>query len=325
MHNPAEAEALVEKLLACLDDPAYEGRTLGVVVLQGSGQVRLIEDMLQQRVAPEEWERRRLRVGTPPDFQGDERDVVFLSLVVADRRRAVTAREWQRRFNVAASRARDQMWLFHSVALDQLSPTDLRRSLLAYMLNPPAPLAVDTFDDLTWDAERRDPFESTFEQRVFLALRDRGFHVTPQVEVNGRRIDLVVSGARGRLAVECDGDHWHTRREDQLADLDRELELRRAGWRFWRVRESEFNLDPEGALSTLWTTLEDRGIRPGDLAGLPGLPGGDAGATAETWEATPLSDEEGLDGLDGADPADLDIEIGPPSRRRRAGTDRLAR
>ena len=325
MHNPAEAEALVEKLLACLDDPAYEGRTLGVVVLQGSGQVRLIEDMLQQRVAPEEWERRRLRVGTPPDFQGDERDVVFLSLVVADRRRAVTAREWQRRFNVAASRARDQMWLFHSVALDQLSPTDLRRSLLAYMLNPPAPLAVDTFDDLTWDAERHDPFESTFEQRVFLALRDRGFHVTPQVEVNGRRIDLVVSGARGRLAVECDGDHWHTRREDQLADLDRELELRRAGWRFWRVRESEFNLDPEGALSTLWTTLEDRGIRPGDLAGLPGLPGGDAGATAETWEATPLSDEEGLDGLDGADPADLDIEIGPPSRRRRAGTDRLAR
>jgi very-short-patch-repair endonuclease len=193
------------------------------------------------------------------------------------------------------------------------------------MLNPPAPLAVDTFDDLTWDAERRDPFESTFEQRVFLALRDRGFHVTPQVEVNGRRIDLVVSGARGRLAVECDGDHWHTRREDQLADLDREMELRRAGWRFWRVRESEFNLDPEGALSTLWTTLEDRGIRPGDLAGLPGLPGGDAGATAETWEATPLSDEEGLDGLDGADPADLDIEIGPPSRRRRAGTDRLAR
>jgi hypothetical protein len=67
-------------------------RTFGVVVLQGSGQVRLIEDLLQPRVAPEEWETRRLRVGTPPAFQGDERDVVFLSMVVADRRRAVTAR-----------------------------------------------------------------------------------------------------------------------------------------------------------------------------------------------------------------------------------------
>jgi very-short-patch-repair endonuclease len=312
LRNPVEAEALVETLLGCLDDPAYEDRTFGVVVLQGSGQVRLIEDLLQQRVSPDEWESRRLRVGTPPDFQGDERDVVFLSMVVADRRRAVTAREWQRRFNVAASRARDQMWLFHSVTLDLLSAVDLRRSLLAYVSNPPSPLALDGFDDLTWDSDVRDPFESRFEQRVFVALRDRGFHVTPQVDVNGRRIDLVVSGAGGRLAVECDGDDWHTRREDQLADLDREHELHRAGWLFWHVRESEFYLDPEAALSGVWTTLESRGIGPGDI-GVAGAGRDEAGGdpSATPWEATTLSNEEGLDGLDGADPADLDIEIGP--------------
>ena len=306
LRNPVEAQALVEKVLACLEDPAYEDRTFGVVVLQGSGQVRLIEDLLQQRVSPEEWESRRLRVGTPPDFQGDERDVMFLSMVIADRRRAVTAREWQRRFNVAASRGRDQMWLFHSVAPDVLSPADLRRSLLSYMANPPSPLAVARFDDLTWDSDTHDPFESRFEQRVFVALRDRGFHVMPQVDLNGRRIDLVVSGARGRLAVECDGDDWHTEREDQLADLDRELELHRAGWIFWRVRESEFYVDPAAALSGLWTTLESRGIKPGDVAG----EGNEVEPTAETWAPTPLSDLEGLDGLDGADPVELDIEIG---------------
>jgi very-short-patch-repair endonuclease len=306
LRNPAEAQALVERVAACLGDPAYEDRTFGVVVLQGSGQVRLIEDLLQQRVPPEEWESRRLRVGTPPDFQGDERDVVFLSMVVADRRRAVTARDWQRRFNVAASRGRDQMWLFHSVTPDQLSPIDLRRSLLSYMSNPPTPLSAARYDDLTWDSDTRDPFESRFEQRVFVALRDRGYHVMPQVDVNGRQIDLVVSGAKGRLAVECDGDGWHTGREDQLADLDRELELYRAGWMFWRVRESEFYVDPAAALSGLWTTLESRGIRPGDVAG----GGNRSEPPAETWAATPLSDEEGLDGLDGADPAELDIEVG---------------
>jgi very-short-patch-repair endonuclease len=309
MRNPAEAEALVSKLVDCLDDPAYRDRTFGVVVLQGSGQAHLIEGMLQQRVAPDEWEHRRLRVGTPPDFQGDERDVVFLSMVVAERPRAVTAREWQRRFNVAASRARDQLWLFHSVTLDMLSPADLRRSLLAYMLNPPSALAASDFDDLRWDAEVRYPFESRFEQRVFIALRDRGFQVAPQVEVNGRRIDLVVTGARGQLAVECDGDDWHTRHEDQLADLDRERELRRAGWRFWRVRESEFNLDPETALQPLWRALAERGIEPGQPLALAG-----GAATAETWEAAPLSDEEGIDGLDGANPGDLDAMIGAPSR-----------
>jgi very-short-patch-repair endonuclease len=257
-------------------------------------------------VSPEEWERRRLRVGTPPDFQGDERDVVFLSMVVADRRRAVTAREWQRRFNVAASRGRDQMWLFHSVTPGLLSPVDLRRSLLSYMSGPPAPVAVGRYDDLTWDSDTRDPFESRFQQRVFVALRDRGFHVTPQVDVNGRRIDLVVSGAKGRLAVECDGDDWHTGREAQLADLERELELHRAGWRFWRVRESEFYVDPAAALGGLWTMLESRGIGPGDVRDW-----GEAGPVVETWVPTTLSDEEGLDGLDGADPAELDVEIGP--------------
>ncbi|HEX7070740.1 MAG TPA: histone-like nucleoid-structuring protein Lsr2, partial [Rhodothermales bacterium] len=302
LRNRAEAEAIAAKIVDCIHDPAYDGRTFGVVVLQGSGQVRLIEDLLTAAVPAAEWERRRLRVGTPPDFQGDERDVVFLSMVAAERRPALTSREWQRRFNVAASRAKDQMWLFHSVKLDLLSPNDLRRSLLSYMLNPPAPLTTSDFDDLHWDSELREPFQSKFEQRVFIALRDRGYHVTPQYEVNGKFIDLVVTGAKGQLAVECDGPH-HETREQQIADMDRELELRRAGWQFWRVRGSDFYLDPEKALSSLWETLEQRGIRPGDLATVESAEPIDT----EPWEQAPLSDEEGLDGLDGEDPSELDV------------------
>jgi very-short-patch-repair endonuclease len=246
-------------------------------------------------------------VGSPPDFQGDERDVIFASMVIAERRRAVTARDWQRRYNVAASRARDQLWLFHSVTLDDLAPTDLRRSLLAYAQSPPAPPVHHGLDDVGWDSERRDPFESKFHQRVFVALRDKGYRVEPQVEVNGRRIDLVVTGSNARLAVECDSDHWHARRDDQLADLDHELQLRRAGWQFWRVRESEFHLDADEALASLWPMLAARGIEPGDWA-RPTL----ANATSVRWEAVALSDEEGLDGLDGADPAALDLEVGEP-------------
>src|SRR5205823_2884705 len=45
----------------------------------------------------------------------------------------------ERRFNVAASRARDQMWLFHSVNPDDLSMKCLRRRLLEYCMNPQVP------------------------------------------------------------------------------------------------------------------------------------------------------------------------------------------
>ena len=42
----------------------------------------------------------------------------------------------ERRFNVAASRARDQMFLFHSVTVNDLSESDLRRKLLEFFMNP---------------------------------------------------------------------------------------------------------------------------------------------------------------------------------------------
>ena len=289
----------MSQIEACLADPAYEDKTIGVVVLQGTGQVQLLHRMLLERIDPKEWEQRRLRVGTPPDFQGDERDVIFVSLVIAEKRPAITGTEWQRRFNVAASRAKDQLWLFHSVGLEQLTTNDLRSSLLSYVLNPPPALVAELLTDVRPD-EPHPAFRSMFDQRVFCGSR-RGYHVTPQVEVNGRRIDLVITGAAGRLAVECDGQDWPGNEEQREADLDRERELKRAGWRFWRVRESEFGFDPDAAMATLWQSLDRLGIQPYDPADFVGV-----GSTATTWQPADLSSVEGLDGLDGDPPEELD-------------------
>jgi len=300
LRNRIEAEAIVSQLEACLADPAYDGKTMGVVVLQGTGQVQLLHRMLLERIDPKEWEQRRLRVGTPPDFQGDERDIIMVSLVIAEKRAAVTGTEWQRRFNVAASRAKDQLWLFHSVGLDQLTTNDLRASLLSYVLNPPPALVADLLEDVTPD-EPHPGFRSLFDQRVFCKISAKGFHVTPQVQVNGRNIDLVVTGAKGRLAVECDGQDWPGTQEQREADLDRERELKRAGWRFWRVRESEFAYDPDTALTSLWPALKKLGIRPYDPADFVGV-----ASSATVWAPAELSTVEGLDGLDGDSPEELD-------------------
>ncbi len=321
MVNLAEAKALVNQLRECLEDDSYADKTFGVIVLQSAAQAQLIDRLIQESIPLDVIEDRRIRVGTPPDFQGDERDVIFLSLVISDRASAFTRKDWQRRYNVAASRARDQMWLFHSVTSDLLSPQDLRRSLLTYMLSPPPPLARGSFPDLTWDSPLTDPFDSVFEQRVYIELRDRGYAVTPQFEINGRRIDLLVTGAKGQLAVECDGDYWHSSPEAVQKDIDRELELQRAGMRFWRVRESEFYLDREGAMSGLWRTLSERGIEPGSLA--VGNTNVDPGS--EEWTSVVLSDEEGLDGIDG-DASDLDhYERTDRHRARRSRAAQIAR
>jgi very-short-patch-repair endonuclease len=286
IRNPIEAKHIVERLHELLDDPAYAGKTIGVIALQGTGQARLIETMIVESIDPATREQRDLQVGTPPQFQGDQRDVILLSMVITTPGRALTSRDDQRRFNVAASRARDQMLLFTSVRPDQLKSIDLRRSLLGYVQNPPSwqepvPELNDVHEDL-----RQRPFDSVFEQRVFLRLRQRGYHVIPQYPVNDRRIDLVVVGAGGRLAVECDGRAWHTSPDQVKEDLERERELRRLGWRFWRIRESEFCFDPGRALQPLWQELDRRGIKPGPI------PNDTTQDSTSDWSPIDLPDDE---------------------------------
>ncbi|GAB2855126.1 AAA domain-containing protein [Nocardioides pacificus] len=291
LHNPVEAEAIVETIEACLADPAYDDKTFGVVVLQGQSQVDVIRNALINRIPGEVMEERRLRVGTPPDFQGDERHIVLLSMVVGPEQRfaTLTKNEYQRRFNVAASRAQDQLWLFHSVTPDRLSNADLRHSLLTYMQAAHSGATLPVPEGVTRDRRHR-AFDSLFEQRVFLDLVGAGYHVTPQVEVNHRRIDLVVTGRGSKLAVECDGDAWHSSPEQVQSDLDRELELRRCGWTFWRVRESEYYLDSQRALSTLWTTLDELGIGPFQADDELGAQG--AASNNDVWTPGPLPDDE---------------------------------
>ena len=76
--NPAEAEALADALVACHRDPAYAGKTFGVVSLLAEAQAKLITRLLLKQLTPEEMEAREIVCGDAYAFQGDERDVMFL-------------------------------------------------------------------------------------------------------------------------------------------------------------------------------------------------------------------------------------------------------
>ena len=271
--NRPEAEAVVERIVKICGNSRYDDKTMGVVVLQGDAQAALIENQLLERLGAEEIERRRIVCGNPYSFQGDERDIMFLSLVAARNERIgpLTKAADERRFNVAASRARDMMVLFHSVTSDDLSGSCLRKQLLDFFENTrPQQIAGIERDELERRAAQDNrrvvrpptPFESWFEVDVALELLRKDFTVLPQHEVAGKRIDLVVEGGQARLAVECDGDHWHgaDRYED---DMERQRQLERCGWEFFRVREAAFYSNKEKALAGLWQILEERGIFAG--------------------------------------------------------------
>jgi REase_MTES_1575/AAA domain len=258
--NQPEAEALVEAICECCTNPAYEGKTMGVISLQGEYQAGLIQRLLKERLGEQEMTRREIICGDAYAFQGDERDVIFMSLVAAPNERigALTKETDKRRFNVAASRPRDQAWLFHTATLNDLNQEDLRFKLLSYYQNPAqSPLGMPDWNRC----------ESQLERDVGLQISSRGYRVAVQFEPLGRggkRIDLVVEGENARLAVECDGDRWHGP-EEYEKDMFRQRQLERAGLVFWRIRGSEFYRSPSAAMAPLWTKLSEMGIEPWDV------------------------------------------------------------
>jgi very-short-patch-repair endonuclease len=277
--NPAEIEAVAEQVEKCIADPAYDGKTFGVISLLGPAQAKRVESALLERVSPEQWEARELRCGDAAAFQGAERDVMFLSMVAAPepgrRMAALTAERYVQRYNVAVSRAKDQVWVFHSVPRAELANhDDMRFCLLDYcygVIERGGSQETGGSAGFVPEDEAVPPFDSVFEQRVHNRLVDRGYTVWPQYRVLGYRIDLVVIGGRRRLAVECDGDAWHGPAQFQR-DLARQRELERCGWRFHRIRESAFYTDPVGTLGALWETLEELDIHPAGETGVEAEP-----------------------------------------------------
>ncbi|GAB3425481.1 AAA domain-containing protein [Flindersiella endophytica] len=266
--NRAEAEEIVETIGKCCADPAYSGKSMGVITLLGTEQARLISSLLVERLGPAEMERRALRVDKPEGFQGDERNVVFLSMVAATqgdsgprRLGTLSKKADKQRLNVAASRAQDQVWVFYSVRAEQLPKQDLRADYLTALRRPREQRSGAALGEVLADL-RHESFDTLFEQRVYLALDERGYHVRPQY-VSGRySIDLVVYGGTSRLAIECDGDPAELPMpvpDDPL----HQLELERMGWRFERVAASRFARDPVAALEPVWSALDRLGIQPG--------------------------------------------------------------
>jgi very-short-patch-repair endonuclease len=196
------------------------------------------------------YERHRVLCGTSAQFQGDERDVVFVSVVDAPAGGALHFRDQQmfkQRYNVAASRARDQMWVVHSLDPQKdLQPGDLRRRLIEHAQAP------DLLTRTLSGQERR--VQSALERDVMKRLVEAGYNVIPRWKVGSRNIDLVVEGNDKRLAIECDGDRDLP--PEKLDDVERQSMLERLGWTFARVRGSTFFREPERAIKPIIDKLE---------------------------------------------------------------------
>ena len=123
--NEVEARALVEHLREMLEHPAYSNATFGVICLFEQ-QMQLVNELVAEVIDEELRADHDLVVVNPDGFQGDERDVILYSLsydASGMERGSLSARQQDRphiqgMLNVAFTRARDEMHIFHSADID---------------------------------------------------------------------------------------------------------------------------------------------------------------------------------------------------------------
>lgn len=260
--NKEEAMTILALMKACMQIPEYNNKTFGIISMLGDEQAKYIRQLIAKHIDPIENEERRILCGNASNFQGDERDVIFLSMVDSNEGNGPLSLvgfgiedATRKRYNVAASRARDQLWVVNSLdPYNDLKEDDLRKRLIEYAINPQA------FTEKIRQVEQGS--ESPFEEEVAKYLVARGYNIIQQWKVGSYRLDIVVTYNNLKVAIECDGERYHSSEEQIRADMERQTILERCGWRFIRIRGSEYYRDPEKTMERVIKELNKAQIRP---------------------------------------------------------------
>lgn len=255
--NHVEAMTVAALMKACMEQHEYDGRTFGVISLLGEEQAKRVQSLIFEQIDAAEIEQRRIICGTPANFQGDERDVIFLSMVDSGGDAQLRLRDHgpgesnRKRYNVAVSRACDQLWVVDSLdPSTDLKAGDIRRGLIEYSMSP------RSFGGVS-DRGALSPFAAEIASR----LEADGYLVTRRWRVGSYCLDVVVECGKTRAAIECDGERRGGDAEIR-AGMEEQAILGRIGWKFMRLRASEYYLDPDGAMTRLRDALKGIGITP---------------------------------------------------------------
>lgn len=253
--NIEEAEAVVEKIYDCCRNKNYRGMTMGVISLLGEAQADYIQELLRNKIGEEEIVKRKIVCGDAYSFQGDERDVMFLSMVIGDNIKfaSLTKESDIRRFNVAASRAKNQMWLFYSIEPKSLNRDCVRFSLLNYCINYENYKREDRNIDYI--------FYSDLQRDVYKILAGKNYNIYPNVNIGGYKIDFVLEGFKNKVAIVCENpDENTTLTWDETYEA--QLKLKSSGWNIIKIRAVDFYRNIDNTMNKVFSKLQNQEMLP---------------------------------------------------------------
>ena len=248
--NKKEIDKIIEILKSIENNKLYNKKDIGIIVLQNSNaQIKTLNTAIWQNFSSDFIKERKIKIGNSYEFQGDERDVIILSMVISKKQddgetrivKALTTKEFERSFNVAASRAKEQVILVYSIHPNELSKECLRYKLITY---------YNTFDK-NEKIDRDIKLNTDFEKELYIELRKNKIDAMSHFKIGKYELDFVIDDENGKkIAIQCDGDEGKSK-EEYEADISEQDVLIRCGWKFIRVRASQFYANKEKTVSEL--------------------------------------------------------------------------
>lgn len=265
--NLLEAKAVAEAALLFMKEnaafPETRQRSLGIVTVNQS-QREILRDEINRLVRRDpivgnylqRWEKtlEPFFVKNLENIQGDERDVIFASMVygpnetgrVMQRFGPINSWAGHRRLNVLFTRAREQTVVFSSMEATDITPQPTSNEglyILKYYLDFAQKGRLDA-----GEVTGREP-DSNFELFVAERLKNRGYQVVPKVGVSGCYVDLGVRRPHDPgsflCAVECDGANYGSAKSARDRDRLRQEALESLGWRVYRIWSPDWFEDPD--------------------------------------------------------------------------------
>lgn len=268
--NAIEADAVASAVLEHARN--FPNLSLGVVTLSISQRDAILNRLEFLRASHPELEsfygeekRERFFVKSLENVQGDERDVIFISVgygrdengYMSQGFGPVSAEGGERRLNVLFTRAKLRCQVFSSIT---------HRDIRADAIRHQGPIILQRFlkyaeiGELDVPTITGGPMDSPFEESVAAAIVRAGFDVEAQVGSAGFRIDLGVYDPERPghfiLGIECDGAAYHSSRWARERDRLRQVVLEQKGWTIHRVWSTDWFQKPETEMQKILEAID---------------------------------------------------------------------
>ncbi|GAA3409725.1 DUF4011 domain-containing protein [Paenibacillus hodogayensis] len=255
--NKKEAEKIAQLVFEHFRD--HSDQSLGVIAFS-EAQASAIETELENIRNSNSLYERFFQEGAHEEFfvkslenvQGDERDVIFLSVGYAKAADEslhynfgpLSKSRGERRLNVAVTRAKYHMKLLSSLKPTDLSDTKISGNSGLRLLKDYMQTAMDGKLPVSMTKLAEQEFDSPFEEDVYSVITSIGYKVMTQVGCSGYRIDLAVVDPLNEnkfiLGIECDGKAYHSSKVARDRDRLRQQVLEGLGWKIYRIWSQEW-------------------------------------------------------------------------------------